>query len=174
MFFFFLLLALLPLSTFATGPVDISADSLEVNRDAGSALFQGNVVVTHGDMRMTADKIHVFYTGQTNSDQGANNPLAGSIKKIEADGRVTAASTSDDLTLTGDAAVYDPRKNLVTLTATTSEGVVMVREGHVLKGQALTYNISTKNATLDGGNTKQNGKAQTGRIKARFDFTEAQ
>ena len=42
-------------------PIEISADSLAVDQSDGSAVFEGNVTVGQGEMRLSAGKIRVEY-----------------------------------------------------------------------------------------------------------------
>ena len=45
-------------------PVEVTADNLSVNQNDGSAVFSGNVDISQGEMRMTADKVNVFYNSE--------------------------------------------------------------------------------------------------------------
>ena len=46
--------------TFDVGqPVEVSADSLSVDQGSGEAVFDGNVLVVQGDVRMSAGRIRV-------------------------------------------------------------------------------------------------------------------
>lgn len=43
-------------------PIEVSSDSLTVNQDDGSAVFEGNVVVVQGDLRLSAGEIRIEYS----------------------------------------------------------------------------------------------------------------
>lgn len=42
-------------------PVDVTSDSLSLDQDSGEAVFEGNVLVVQGDLRMSAGRIVVDY-----------------------------------------------------------------------------------------------------------------
>ena len=42
-------------------PVEVTADTLDVNQENGSAEFLGNVVVGQGEMRLSAKRVLVIY-----------------------------------------------------------------------------------------------------------------
>lgn len=67
-----------------SAPVEVTADELTVNRQAGGATFAGNVLVVQGEMRLSADKVDVEYAGD---GQG--------IRRLVASGGVTLATPSD-------------------------------------------------------------------------------
>ena len=68
-------------------PVEITADSLDVNQSDGSATFQGNVVIGQGEMRLSAGKVVVIY------GEGADGRTE--IKRLIADGGVTFVSPAE-------------------------------------------------------------------------------
>jgi len=69
-------------------PVEVSADSLDINHSDGSALFQGNVVVIQGAVRLAAEEVRVLYT--TGEDEAA-----GAINTILATGGVTLVTEAE-------------------------------------------------------------------------------
>jgi lipopolysaccharide export system protein LptA len=143
-----LLALLLPLAAFAqtaNQPVDISADSLEVDQDAASATFTGNVQVSQGRLRLAAAKITARY-GKAGDDETVTN--------IDATGGVTVAYGPD--TATGATARYDVTSGTIAL-----EGnVVLTRETNTLTGERLVYDLTTGKIRLTA--------AKSDRVKARF------
>ena len=65
-------------------PVEVSADSLSVNQNDGTAIFTGNVLIGQGEMRLSAPKVLVVYL----QDQSG-------IKRLKASGGVTLVSGED-------------------------------------------------------------------------------
>ena len=57
-------------------PIEITADSLEVQQDEELAIFTGNVDAIQGDLNLRADKLVVYYR--------ANAKESNSIRMIEA------------------------------------------------------------------------------------------
>ena len=59
--------------TFDSGlPVEVSADSLSVDQATGEAVFDGNVLVVQGEVRMSAGKVTIVYAID---DSGAANGI---------------------------------------------------------------------------------------------------
>ncbi len=56
-------------------PVKISADSLELDQKAQSTTYSGNVLLTQGEMKLTAESLTVFVTdGKLGSIEARGNP----------------------------------------------------------------------------------------------------
>lgn len=131
------------LSFNSKAPIEISADSLEVQDKSQQAVFAGNVRVTQADMVLRADRLEVFYAGGSVTDGGGGGP--SSIKKIEARGNVFVTSKED--TAQGDTAVYEPDKGIVTMRG----NVILTRGENVLKGTELVVNLNTGRSVMTGG-----------------------
>lgn len=65
-------------------PVEVTAETLSVNQDDGTAIFSGEVLIVQGEMRLSAPRVEVFY------DQAGNR-----IQRLKASGGVTLASGDD-------------------------------------------------------------------------------
>ena len=65
----------------ANKPVDIQADSLEVDDRQKTAVFRGNVSATQGDVNLRSREIYVTYTSGgakvASADGGAASPFGG-------------------------------------------------------------------------------------------------
>ena len=155
-----LLIALLPLVAAAQAPpamkanrdqpIEINADSLEVQQEKQVAIFTGNVDATQGDMKLKADQLKVFYrqggkAGEPARPQAAAGASpAGAITRIEAVGRVFVSSPTQ--TAQGDQGVYDVERNTITLTSR----VVITQDKNVVRGDRLVMNLTTGQARMDG------------------------
>ena len=76
------------LSHDATLPVEITADRLDLDQAAGSAVFSGTVKVGQGTLRLAADRVEVFY------DEAAAAPT-GKVQRMVATGNVTLANGTE-------------------------------------------------------------------------------
>ena len=56
------------LTTDKDQPIEIEADSAELDDKEGVTIYEGNVVVTQGSIRMTGNKMTVHYTGDNELD----------------------------------------------------------------------------------------------------------
>ncbi len=57
-----------PLPTDKEQPIEIEANAAELDDQKGVTVYTGNVVVTQGSIRMTGDKMTVYYTKDNNLD----------------------------------------------------------------------------------------------------------
>lgn len=131
-------------------PVKINAASLEVREKDKMATFTGDVHVFNGDTELHCKSLVVFYDEDTASSKNmkAADPGPGgehSIKRIEAKGNVVVVQK--DQHATGDAAIFNMRENIVTLTG----NVVVTRAQDILRGQRLTVDLTNGVSKMDGG-----------------------
>lgn len=144
-------------------PIEISADQLEVQQEKNLAIFRGRVEAIQGTMRLKSDELHVFYSGNNNSDTepaappsaGAATPGQGqSIKKIDARGNVFVSSPKE--TAKGNDGTYDVVGRKIVLT-----GAVVLTQGQsVIRGQRLTMNLATGKSVVDSSAQAGGGRVQ--------------
>ncbi|WP_378947006.1 lipopolysaccharide transport periplasmic protein LptA [Paracoccus sp. R86501] len=117
-----------------SAPVEVASDNLTVNQTDGSALFEGNVVIGQGEMRLSADQVTVQYA------EGGQNR----IQSLTATGNVTLVSGPD--AAEAQRAVYDVEGGNVVLT-----GDVLLSQGqNVLSGDKVTVDLATGAAQVNG------------------------
>ncbi|MBL4741174.1 MAG: lipopolysaccharide transport periplasmic protein LptA [Sneathiella sp.] len=139
-------------------PIEILADSLEVQQDKQIAIFEGNVQVIQGDIRLKSSKLRVYYADKsaTKSSKGTDQPP--SIRKIEATGNVFLSSPRE--TAKGDTGTYDVVNKRIHLVG----NVVLTQGQNVLKGQSMVLDLVSGKSRIEGtgaGNTK-------GRVRGIF------
>ena len=136
----------------ADKPINIEADALEVDDKKKIATFKGNVSATQGDFNIRAKEIQVLYTAAAKKDPaaGAAAPSAlpgggnADIQQIDAKGKVLV-TTKDNQTTTSDWAVFEVKKQLVTI-----GGDVVVTQGtDTIKGSKLVIDLTTGLTRLD-------------------------
>jgi lipopolysaccharide export system protein LptA len=143
-------------------PVSIEADKLVYFDKEQKATYSGNVVVIQGDTKMTCSAMTIFMekgpgpgrpepakADDPATADAATGPAPGAgtshVKHLDAVGPVTVVSKTQ--VATGDSGSYDKAQNKVWLTGnvTLSDG------GNVTKGDKLTYDLTTGQATVDTG-----------------------
>ncbi len=118
-------------------PIEITSEELAVDQQAGTATFDGNVIVGQGDLRMTCDRMLVEY--------GAD-PTTGEsdIRVIRMFGGVTVVTAEE--AAEADTAVYTLADETLVM-----EGDVLVTQGPTaLSADKMTYNLSTGNGRMEG------------------------
>ena len=161
-------LAIFP-GTNSKEPISIDADKLVYFDKERKAIYTGNVVVIQGDTKMTCTVMTVFLerapaqgTSQAGAKQegpsqatGQAGPSDSGVKHLDATGPVTVISKTQ--VATGDSASYDKTENKVWLI-----GHVTLSDGqNVTKGDKLTYDLKTGQATVDTN-------AKSGRVHGQF------
>ena len=132
-------------------PVKIQAASLEVREKDKQATFSGDVHVINGDTELRCKSLVVFYDDDNNTsaknmkaaDPGPSG--ARQIKRIEAKGGVSV--TQKEQNAAGDAAIFNMRDNIVTLTG----NVVVTRGQDILRGQRLVVDLTNGVSKMDQG-----------------------
>ncbi len=151
-------------------PIDIEADALEVDDKKKIAVFNGNVSATQGDFNIRAKEIQVAYAA-AKADAGAktasNSPLPGGggadITQIDAKGKVLV-TTKDSQTATSDWAVFEVKKQLVTL----GGDVVLTQGTNTIKGSRLVIDLTTGLSRFETGGDKAGVDGAKERLKAIF------
>lgn len=114
-------------------PVEVTADSLNVDQDTGSAVFTGNVVIGQGDLRLSAPEVRVTYGADT-----------GDITRLQASGGVTFATATE--AAEAQEADYDLAGGQLTLT-----GEVLLTQGQsALSADSMVLDLTSGTAQMSG------------------------
>lgn len=141
-------------------PIEINADTLEVQQEKNIAIFTGHVVAIQDTMRLKSEKMTVYYT---NPEGEKKDSQQDAIRKIEVEGNVFM-STPDE-TARGLTGVYDVENNKITLNGK----VVLTKGKNTLKGDKLVYDMATGKSVVSaaGGTVEKGGKSKE-RVRALF------
>ncbi|SFL06713.1 lipopolysaccharide transport periplasmic protein LptA [Shimia haliotis] len=114
-------------------PVEVTAESLSVNQNDGSAVFSGDVKITQGAMHMTADKVNVFYQeGQVG------------IARLVAEGNVLLVQGSD--AAEAQKAEYSIENGSVVM----SGDVMVVQQATTITADSMSVNLNDNTAQMHG------------------------
>lgn len=114
-------------------PVEVTADSLSINQNDGTALYSGNVVIVQGDMRLAAPRVLVVYSESQ-----------GRIDRLEATGGVTLVSGEE--AAEANRADYDIEGGNVTM----SGNVLLTQGPNALTSERMVVNLNTGSAKMSG------------------------
>ena len=134
-------------------PVNYAADRIELQDKQNRVVLSGGVVITQGDLRLTAGRTTVAYTD------------AGSLKiqRIDATGGVVVTRGGERAE--GSAAVYDFNRRVIVLAG----GVKLRRQGDTLNGGRLTIDLNTGLSSVDGRSGAPGAPGTTnGRVSGSF------
>ena len=132
-------------------PIEITADSLEVDNQRQMATFRGNVDAAQGEMNLRADQLTVYYRSESNHQN--------SIRLIEAEGNVFLSSPTE--MAQGDKGVYNLDADTIELVGS----VVLTRGNNVIRGDRLYMNLATGQSKVVSDTVASGGQ---GRVKALF------
>ncbi len=118
-------------------PVEISAESLSINRDDNTAVYSGDVLIQQDSMRLAAPQVLVIFT-----------PDNSAIDRMEATGGVTLVSGED--AAEADRAIYRVETGVIEMA-----GAVLLSQGpNALAAEDMRID-------LDGGNAALSGRVRT-------------
>jgi lipopolysaccharide export system protein LptA len=147
----FILLLLLPSLALAApeipskkrGPVQVSADRLEVNDQTQVLVFSGNAVAIQDDVTINGDRLTVKYTGEKRE-----------IEQVQAEGAVRIVQGTR--VATGTKAILYHLEERIVLTGSPK----VVDGDNFVQGQEITIYLNDQRSVVTGGTG--------GRVKALF------
>lgn len=136
-----------------TQPIEITSDALEVQQANNLAIFTGEVIAGQGTLRLTADRVEVFY------DRGDTTGETGAIKRLRAEGNVLLSNGAE--TARGSWGEYDVVAGLMRM----GGDVILTQGDNAINGQSLLINLN------DGtGRVESSGG---GRVKSVFNPSQS-
>ena len=118
-------------------PVEVSADTLSVDQATGQAVFDGNVLVVQGTVRMSAARVEVEYAS---GEGGAPN----GIERLRASGGVTFVTATD--AAEAQEAIYTIDSSSVVLTG----GVLLTQGATAISGDRLVVDLKSGSGRMEG------------------------
>src|SRR5690554_2989246 len=117
--------------------LEITSDSLEVDQSTGLSTFSGNVVASHGDMRLSAQSLRIEYgaTGEGSRQR---------IDRLVADGGVTMVTEAE--AIEARMAVYSLSDQTLEMTG----DVVLVQGVNVLAGERFFADLRAGTGRISG------------------------
>jgi len=165
-------------------PIEITSDRLDVDQEAKTAIFEGNVDAIQGQVHLKADRLKVYYEGDTSGAAAGGAPAqgqpsaavpspptasgpqtagpdaaasGGKIKRMDVEGKVFMSSPTE--TASGDRAVYNADTGMIVLTG----NVILTRGQNVIRGSKLTIDADSGHSVIDAKSS-----AGGGRVKGLF------
>lgn len=114
-------------------PVEITANNLSIDQTSGTAMFEGNVVIGQGELRIAAGRVEVIY-----------NDAEGDISRLMASGGVTFATGTEAAEAAN--AEYDLNAGMLVMT-----GSVLLTQGvSAISADTMRVNLATGAAQMQG------------------------
>jgi lipopolysaccharide export system protein LptA len=114
-------------------PVEVTADSLTVDQNSATAVFEGNARVTQGSLQLSAGTIRVDY-----------QPDGAGISQVAAEGGVTFTNGAE--IAEADSALYVLGAAEITMTG----NVLLLQGQNTISGDRLTLDLNAGAGTMQG------------------------
>lgn len=114
-------------------PVEVTADTLDVDQNDGTAIFTGNVLIGQGEMRLSAPRVLVVYL----EDQSG-------IDRLQATGGVTLVSGQD--AAEASRADYNVQTGMIEMQG----DVLLVQGKSALTAELMTVDTKAGTARMSG------------------------
>jgi len=154
--------AMAQLAPSSNGPVDITADQLDVQNQKCLAIYTGDAEALQDTSRLRANTINIYNkalpprSGAQNASGEPGGTSCGALDRMEADGQVYYVTPNQ--VVKGDHAVYNAGDKTIVVT-----GDVVVSQGkNVTAGTRLVINTDTGVATMA---SSVHGRGQAGRVR---------
>jgi lipopolysaccharide export system protein LptA len=113
--------------------IEVTSESLSIDQDTGTAVFEGDVLIAQGDLRISAARVEVIYGADTNR-----------IARLIATGKVTFVTAQE--AAEAETADYDITTGLLTLTG----DVLLTQGASAISAQSMVVNVTNGTATMQG------------------------
>ncbi len=113
--------------------IEVTAESLSVDQDTGSAVFAGNVIIGQGDLRLSAGRVEVIYAA-------SNSEIA---RLIATEGVTFATATEAAEAQTAD---YDITTGQLIL----SGDVLLTQGASAISAERMVVNVTDGTAQMEG------------------------
>lgn len=139
-------------------PMTILSDSAELDRRAGTVIYEGNVTLTQGTLLIEADRLMVLRNGEVLEKAVAEGNPARYQQQIDTDESLTNAH--------GNRIDYYTGEQRITLRGDAE----LRQDGNLFSGEQITYDMKTETVKASGQSSDNSntavGEAQPdGRIK---------
>lgn len=116
-----------------TLPVEVTADSLEVDQTDSTAVFSGDVLIVQGEMRLSAPRVLVVYLEDRTG-----------IRRLEAVGGVTLVSGDD--AAEAQRADYDVESGMIEMAG----DVLLLQGRNAISGDRMNVDTAAGTARVSG------------------------
>ena len=128
--------------------IKVTADRLDINNEANSAEFSGNVQMIQKDWVILSDRLKIFYSEALGGKDISSNHEA--VKKVIAEGNVTI--TSEGRVTTAEKAEYYTDTQVVVL---TGKDATISSDNNSITGAKITLDRKDENIRVERGTDKR-------------------
>ena len=119
-----------------TQPVEVTADELSIDQSNGQAVFDGNVLVVQGEVRLSAGKVLIEYAQNGDGPNG--------VSRLVASGGVTFVTASDA------AEAAEATYSVADATVVLSGDVLLTQGANAIAGDRLVIDLNSGSGRMEG------------------------
>ena len=132
-------------------PIEITADSVELNEGEGFSIYSGNVIITQGTMKIDASRVKITF-----SDDGLDSMLAtegnhGGLAYMRQESEPTGDGKGDIMEAWGKSIDYQLNSEYLTLLGSAK----LIQKGNQFSGHEILFDIPAENVKATGDKGKQ-------------------
>ena len=132
-------------------PIEITADSVELNEGEGFSTYSGNVIITQGTMIIDASRVKITF-----NDDGIDTMLAtegnnGGLAYMRQESEPTGDTKGDIMEAWGKSIDYQLNTEHLTLLGSAK----LIQKGNQFSGHKILFDILAENVKASGGEGKQ-------------------
>ena len=138
--------------------IEISANAASLDRQTGTATYDGNVILVQGTLKITADKIVI----RSKKDNSLDKIIATGVPAhYQQQPKVNESLTHAQ----GQQIIYDTQKGLLTLT----HDAKIKQPGHgVINGEKIIYDIAKQSVKAGPTSKKSSSKTKPSRVHIKI------
>jgi len=124
-------------------PINVSADKARKNSNQGLTVYEGNVIITQGSIRIIGDEITIY-----DKDGTVNKMIAKGNKSAPAEFKQRPQLDGGDMIANGETIEYDVNAETLLLL----ESARLAQDGRITDSNRITYDMKT--TVVNAGDAK--------------------
>ena len=132
-------------------PIEITADSVELNEGEGFSTYSGSVIIVQGSMTIEANTVKVTFNDDGIETMVATEGNNDGLAYMQQESEPVGDGKGDIMQAWGKRIDYQLNTEFLTLLG----GAKLIQKGNLFSGHQILFNMSTENVKATGGKDKQ-------------------
>ena len=132
-------------------PIEITADSVELNEGEGFSTYSGNVLIVQGSMIIEANKVKVTFNDDGIETMVATEGNNDGLAYMQQESEPLVDGKGDIMEAGGKQIDYQLNIEFLTLLG----GAKLIQKGNLFSGNKILFDMSTENVKAIGSSDKQ-------------------
>jgi len=132
-------------------PIEIIADSAELNEGEGFSIYSGHVIITQGTMKIEASKVKVTFNDDGIDTMVATEGHNDDLAYMRQESEPTGDGKHNLMEAWGKSIDYQLNTQYLTLVG----GAKLIQKGNQFSGHKILFDMPAENVKASGGEGKQ-------------------